>query len=100
MPVSDVPADAAVNVTVRAGDVFNVTVNVLPDRIASLAVAVTLTVSPVRYVPSAVDDENDETVGAVVSMTIALAPAMLFSLDGTVVDVIALPAVSATVPMV
>jgi hypothetical protein len=39
-------------------------------------------------------------VGAVVSMTIALAPATLFAPDGTVVDVIALPAVSATVPIV
>jgi hypothetical protein len=36
----------------------------------------------------------------VVSITIALAPAMLFAPVGTVVDVIALPAVSATVPMV
>jgi hypothetical protein len=33
-------------------------------------------------------------------MTIALAPATLFAPDGTVVDVIALPAVSATVPIV
>ena len=45
-------------------------------------------------------DVNDETVGAVVSMMIALAPSMLFVPDGTVVDVIALPAVSATVPIV
>ena len=43
---------------------------------------------------------NDDTVGAVVSITIALEPAMLFRPDGTVVDVIALPAVSATVPIV
>ena len=43
---------------------------------------------------------NDDTVGAVVSTTIALAPAMLFRPDGAVVEVIALPAVSATVPMV
>ena len=42
---------------------------------------------------------NDDTVGAVVSTTIALAPAMLFRPDGTVVDVIALPAVSAMVPI-
>jgi hypothetical protein len=45
-------------------------------------------------------DVNDETVGAVVSITIAFAPAMLFTPVGTVVDVIALPAVSATVPIV
>ena len=43
---------------------------------------------------------NDDTVGAVVSITIALEPAMLFRPDGTVVEVIALPAVSATVPIV
>ena len=42
---------------------------------------------------------NDETVGAVVSTTIALAPAMLLAPVGTVVDVIVLPAVSATVPI-
>jgi hypothetical protein len=41
-----------------------------------------------------------DTVGAVVSITIAFAPAMLFVPVGTVVDVIALPAVSATVPIV
>ena len=40
------------------------------------------------------------TVGAVVSITIALAPAMLFDPVGTVVDVIAFPAVSVTVPIV
>jgi hypothetical protein len=100
VPVNDVPADGAVNVTVRDGDVFNVTVNVLPDRTASLVVAVTLTVSPVRYVPSAADEENDDTVGATPSTTIALAPAMLLAPVGTVVEVIALPAVSATVPIV
>ena len=45
-------------------------------------------------------DVKLDTVGAVVSTTIALAPAMLLAPDGTVVDVIALPAVSATVPIV
>jgi hypothetical protein len=40
------------------------------------------------------------TVGAVVSIIIALAPAILLAPVGTVVDVIALPAVSATVPIV
>ena len=45
-------------------------------------------------------DTNESTVGAVVSMTIALAPAMLLVPVGTVVDDIALPAVSRTVPIV
>ena len=45
-------------------------------------------------------DVKLETVGAVVSTTIAFAPAMLLAPEGTVVDVIALPAVSATVPIV
>jgi hypothetical protein len=39
-------------------------------------------------------------VGTTPSITIAFAPAMLFVPLGTVVDVIALPAVSSTVPMV
>ena len=92
------PADAAVSTTVAP--VSSVTVNVLPDWTASFVVAAMVIVAPCLYVPSAVDDENDETVGAVVSMTIALAPAMLFPPDGTVVEVIALPTASATVPMV
>ena len=41
-----------------------------------------------------------EAVGAAVSIIIALAPAILFDPVGTVVDVIAFPAVSATVPIV
>jgi len=49
-------------------------------------------------------DEAEEaanvTVGAVVSIIIALAPAILLAPVGTVVDVIALPAVSTTVPIV
>ena len=92
------PADAAVSSTVAP--VSRVTVNVLPDWIASFVVAVMLIVAFCLYEPSAVDDEKLETVGAVVSITIALAPAMLFVPVGTVVDVIALPAVSATVPIV
>ena len=43
---------------------------------------------------------NDVTLGAVVSMKIAYEPAMLLVPVGTDVDVIALPAVSRTVPMV
>jgi len=65
VPVSVVPADAAVNSTVAP--VSSVTVSVLPDWIASLVVAVMLIVEPCLYEPSAVDDENDDTVGAVVS---------------------------------
>ena len=45
-------------------------------------------------------DVKLDTVGAVVSTTIAFDPAMLLAPVGTVVDVIALPAVSATVPIV
>jgi hypothetical protein len=54
---------------------------------------------------SVLDEEGElgsvhEAVGAAVSIIIALAPAILFAPVGTVVDVIALPAVSATVPIV
>jgi hypothetical protein len=63
-------------------------------------VAETLIVAPIPYEPSAVDDANVTTVGATASITIALAPAILLVPVGTVVDDIALPAVSSTVPMV
>ena len=98
VPVSVVPADAAVSSTVAP--VSSVTVRVLPDWTASLIVAVILIVAAALYDPSAVEDEKLDTVGAVVSITIALAPAMLLAPDGTVVDDIALPTVSATVPIV
>ena len=98
VPVSVVPADAAVSSTVAP--VSSVTVKVLPDWTASLIVAVILIVAAALYDPSAVEDEKLDTVGAVVSITIALAPAMLLAPDGTVVDDIALPTVSATVPIV
>ena len=49
--------------------------------------------------PLAVDDVTFETVGAAVSITIALASATLEPI-GSAVDVIALPAVSAIVPIV
>jgi hypothetical protein len=65
VPDSVVPADAAVNNTVAP--VSSVAVIVLPDWIASLVVAVMLIVAPALYEPSAVDDENDDTVGTVVS---------------------------------
>ncbi len=54
----------------------------------------------VELVGEACADVNDETVGAVVSTTSALAFATLFALSGIEFDVIALPAVSRTVPMV
>jgi hypothetical protein len=71
VPVSDVPADAAVNSTVAP--VSSVTVSVLPDWIASLVVAVTLIESPALYDPSAAVDEKLDTVGAVVSLNVTAA---------------------------
>jgi hypothetical protein len=58
------------------------------------------TVPPIAYVPSAVDEEKAVTVGKTPSITIAFASAMLLVPLGTVVDVIALPAVSRIVPIV
>jgi hypothetical protein len=98
VPVSEVPADAAVSVTVAP--VLSVTVMVLPDRIASLVDAEMFTVASIAYVPSAVDEEKAVTVGKTPSITMADAPAMLLEPLGTVVEVIAFPAVSRTVPMV
>jgi hypothetical protein len=66
VPVSVVPADAAVSSTVAP--VSSVAVSVLPAWTASLVVAVMFTVRPTPYVPSAVDDENAVTVGAVESI--------------------------------
>ena len=65
--------------------------------VASLAVNVTVDV------PAELTDEGLATtviVGTTPSITMAFAPAMLLAPLGTVVDVIALPAVSATVPIV
>jgi hypothetical protein len=68
VPVSDVPAEAAVNTTVLSTvPVSNVTVMVLPDRIGSLVVAEILIVPPMPYKPSAVDEEKAVIVGAMVS---------------------------------
>ena len=94
MPVNVVPADGAVNRTVRP--VFKVTVNVFPLLTVSLAVAVTLTVCPALYAPSAVVVENDEIVGAVVSIA-RLLVSEIFAPDGRLMETIALPAPSATV---
>ena len=65
--------------------------------VASLAVNVTVEVPP-----ELTDDGLATTVivGATPSITIALAPAMLLVPLGTVVEVIALPALSSTVPIV
>ena len=65
--------------------------------VASLAVNVTVDV------PAELTDEGLATtviVGTTPSITMAFAPAMLLAPLGTVVDVIALPAVSSTVPIV
>ena len=71
---SDTPVTASLKVSVKENDV---------ELVGEVCVVV-----------------NDVTVGAVVSMTMALAPAMLFDPVGLVVEVIVLPAVSRTVPMV
>ena len=70
MPVNVVPADAAVSTT--ASPVSSVAVIVLPDWIASFAVAVTLIVAPALYEPSAVEDEKLAIVGAVTSRVIVV----------------------------
>ena len=72
------------------------TVDKLEQTIVSLPVTVNVIVPDVEVAA----DAANVTVGAVVSMTIAFAPAMLLAPVGTVVDVIALPVVSATVPIV
>jgi hypothetical protein len=58
--------------------------------IASLPVTVNVIVADVEVAA----DAANVTVGAVVSITIALAPAILLAPVGTVVDVITLPALS------
>lgn len=65
VPVSEVPADAAVSVTVAP--VSSVTVIVLPDCTLSVVVAVMFTDCVARYEPSEVVELKDVTVGAVVS---------------------------------
>ena len=122
LPTASVAAPAPnTGVTVPAPHEVAVTVTVVPD--AALGVNVQVPAEPL-FVKSAearpetdsenvmvyvndvalvgVDwaDVNDVTLGAVVSMTIAYEPAMLLVPVGTDVDVIALPAVSRTVPMV
>jgi hypothetical protein len=73
---------------------------VLPERIASLVVALIAIVDPIPYEPLAVDEVNAVTVGTTPSTTKAFTSAILFAPLGTVVEVIALPAVSRIVPIV
>jgi hypothetical protein len=117
---SDAPADAKTGMIVPPVVHVTVTVRELPESVpgAKVQVAVPLlekspAATPVTdsenvsmyvtldaFVGDAAAEVNDDTVGAVVSTTIAFAPAILLAPDGTVVDVIALPAVSASVPIV
>ena len=69
------------------------TVDNVEHVIASLPVTVNMIVAAAEVAEVAAN----VTVGSVVSIIIALAPAILFTPVGTAVDVIALPAVSATV---
>jgi hypothetical protein len=106
-----VPAEQLVSVTVRVAPVSAPGANTQPVAVPVCVKSPAAT--PVTDSAKVTVYENDaafvgdawalvkvDTVGAVVSITIAFAPAMLFVPVGTVVDVIALPAVSATVPIV
>jgi hypothetical protein len=66
---------------------------------AALSAKVTVEVRLVDGV-TVLGDGEIVTVGSVASITIACEPAMLLAPAGTVVDVIALPTVSSTVPIV
>ena len=57
-----------------------------------------LIVWPALYEPFDVLDVNETMVGAVVSITTAVPGPMAFAPDGNAVEVMALPAVSSTVP--
>ena len=70
------------------------------DKLEQTTVSLPVTVNVIVPEVEVAADAANVTVGAVVSMTIAFAPAMLLAPVGTVVDVIALPVVSATVPIV
>jgi len=106
VPSVQVPPEFSVHVTSDEPALVAFTVPVAP---ASSAVTDTLIVGVLSVVISSVDDApvsldvsrsgNPIATGAVVSITIAFAPAMLSLPDGTAVDVIVLPAVSATVPI-
>ena len=117
---SDAPAAAKTGMIVPPVVHVTVTVREVPESVSGAKVQVAVPLlekSPIAtpvtfsenvsayvmldaFVGDEAADVNDETVGAVVSMMIALAPSMLLAPDGTVVDVIVLPAVSATVPIV
>lgn len=70
------------------------------DKVEQTIVSLPVTVKVIIPDVDVTTDAANVTVGAVVSTIIALAPAILLAPVGTVVDVIALPAVSATVPIV
>ena len=75
---------------------------VLASESANVDVA-SLAVNVIVEVPPELTDVGlalTVMVGTTPSITIAFAPAILLAPDGTVVEVIALPAVSRTVPMV
>jgi len=121
LPAASVaPPDANTGITVPSPQLVIVTVRDVPESVPGaneqLAAVPELEKSPaatpVTDSAKVIVYENDaalvgdawalvklDTEGAVVSMTIAFAPAMLFVPVGTVVDVIALPAASATVPI-
>ena len=66
-------------------------VNVEPAWTISEAVAVMVMVLPKPNVPFKLLEDNEVIVGAVVSIMISFAPAILFSPVGKVVEVIMLP---------
>ena len=102
--------DPAVKLHVTSAEPVFVALTV-PVAPASRSVTLTEKVGVLSFVRSSIDETPESlaasrfgtpivAVGAVVSITKAFAPAILFAPVGTVVEVIALPAVSATVPIV
>ena len=72
----------------------------LVDNVEHVIASLPVTVKVIVAELDEAEEAANVTVGAVVSIIIALAPAILLAPVGTVVDVIALPAVSTTVPIV
>jgi len=96
VPVRVVPFALAVRVIVLSTEpVSKVTVKVLPEITVSDVVAVITMALPNPNVPSELLEDIVVIVGAVVSTTIAFAPAMLLLPVGKVKEVIMFPAVSA-----
>jgi hypothetical protein len=95
VPVRVVPFALAVRVIVLSTEpVSSVTVKLLPEITVSDVVAVITMSLPNPNVPSELLEDIAVIVGAVVSTTIAFAPAILLLPVGKVVEVIKLPAVS------